>query len=121
MSPKQAGMLPKTVPRPHGAAYELDETAERPVYRLGGTGAPATPTGRVFVRFADGTDARAKADALAAAGFTLESVPAYAPHAAWVRPASGELADALTGFERLRELPGVENVEPQFESEAARR
>ena len=59
--------------------------------------------------------------ALATAGFTLESVPAYAAHAAWVRPASGQLADALTGFERLRAVPGVENAEPQFETEAARR
>ena len=77
--------------------------------------------GSRFVRFAEGTDARAKADALATAGFTLESVPAYAAHAAWVRPASGQLADALTGFERLRAVPGVENAEPQFETEAARR
>ena len=120
MTPKQAG-LPKTVPGSPGAAYELDEGAEPPVYRRGGTGAAATPTGRVFVRFVAGTDARAKADALAAAGFTLESVPAYATHAAWVRPASGQLADALTGFERLRAVPGVENAEPQFETEAARR
>jgi hypothetical protein len=120
MTPKQAG-LPKTVPRPRGPAYELDESADAPVYRPGGTGAAAIPTGRVFVRFAEGTDARARADALAAAGFTLEAVPAYARHAAWVRPASGRLADALTGFESLRALPGVENVEPQFETEAARR
>jgi hypothetical protein len=120
MSRKQAG-LPKTVPRPQGAAYELDESAESPVYRPGGTGAAAIPTGRVFVRFAEGTEAGAHADALATAGFTLESVPAYAPHAAWVRPASGRLADALTSFDRLRALPGVENVEPQFETEAARR
>jgi hypothetical protein len=115
MTSKQAG-LPKTVP---GTAYELDEGAG--VYRRGGTGAAAVPTGRVFVRFAEGTDARAQADALARAGFTLESVPGYAPHAAWVRPASGRLADALTGFERLRELPGVQNAEPQFETEAVRR
>ena len=120
MTPKQAG-LPKTVPRPGGAAYELDEGADSPVYRPGGTGAAAVPTGRVFVRFVEGTDPRAQADALARAGFTLEAVPGYAAHAAWVRPASGRLADALTGFERLRDLPGVENAEPQFEIEAARR
>jgi hypothetical protein len=120
MSPKQAG-LPKTVPQPQGAAYELDEHTEEAVYRRGGTGAAATPTGRVFVRFAAGTDARAQAGALAAAGFTLEAVPAYAANAAWVRPASGRLADALTGFERLLAVPGVENVEPQFETEAAPR
>ncbi len=114
-------MLPKLVPRPSGDAYELDETAERPVYRAGGTGAPATPTGRVFVRFAEGIDAHAHAGALETAGFRLEAVPGYAPHAAWVRPLSGQLADALTGLARLREVPGVQDAEPQFETEAARR
>lgn len=110
--------LPKTVPRAHGAAYELDGAGE---YRAGPGGAVAVPTGRVFVRFSEGTDPETRTAEIECAGFALESVPAYAPHAAWVRPASGETADALNGFGRLRDLPGVERVEPQFESEAARR
>src|SRR5438093_357308 len=38
-----------------------------PVYRRGSQGAPAVPTGRVFVRFAEKTDAWAQADGLATA------------------------------------------------------
>jgi hypothetical protein len=73
-----------------------------------------TATGRIFVRFAEGTDAVAQAPALEAAGFTLEAVPSYAPHAAWVRPTSGDIDD-------LRRLPGVEYAEQQIITEAARR
>jgi hypothetical protein len=73
-----------------------------------------TPTGRVFVRFAEGTDAAAQAKTLARAGFELESVPSYAPHAAWVRPTTGTFEDLLL-------LPGVEHAERQVIAEAARR
>jgi|tagenome__1003787_1003787.scaffolds.fasta_scaffold19856657_1 hypothetical protein len=92
-----------------------------PVYRAGPGGPIAVPTGRVFVRFQEGTDAASRAGELAAAGFSIESVPSYAPHAAWVRPGSESVADALVDLDRLRALPGVENVEPQLVSEAARR
>lgn len=92
-----------------------------PVYRAGPGGPIAAPTGRVFVRFREGTSAESESGALAAAGFALESVPSYAPHAAWVRPASGRVADALVELDRLRRLPGVEGVEPQLVSEAAHR
>ncbi len=71
-------------------------------------------TGRIFVRFAEGTDAAAQAPALQAAGFTLEAVPSYAPHAAWVLPTTGTIED-------LRLLPGVEHAEQQVVAEASRR
>jgi hypothetical protein len=73
-----------------------------------------TATGRIFVRFTEGTDAAEREPALRVAGFTLESVPSYAPHAAWVRPTTGTIED-------LRLLPDVEHAEPQYVSEAARR
>lgn len=73
-----------------------------------------TATGRLFVRFTDGTDAAAQEQALLTAGFVLESVPSYAPHAAWVRPTTGTLED-------LRRLPGVEHAEQQFVAEATLR
>ena len=73
-----------------------------------------TATGRMFVRFAEGADAAAQEQALLRAGFVLESVPSYAPHAAWVRPTTGTLED-------LQQLPGVEHAEPQIVAEAALR
>jgi hypothetical protein len=91
-----------------------------PVYRKAGGGL-AVPTGRALVRFADGDRADEHRDAIAAAGFDVEEPLSYAPHAAWVRASSGEITDTLSGLAQLEELPGVQNVEPQLLSEAARR
>ena len=92
-----------------------------PVYRTVPGGSPVVPTGRVFVQFGEATDAAAQRDLLADAGFALESVPAYAPHAAWVTPANGQVEDALRGLERLGGLPGAESVEPELVGKSARR
>jgi hypothetical protein len=92
-----------------------------PVYRASPGGALAIPTGRVFVRFRDGEHAAGYRDVLSAAGYELESVPAYAPQAAWLRPRSRRITDALADLGRLRDLSGVEHVEPQLIREPARR
>jgi hypothetical protein len=92
-----------------------------PVYRRPGGGAIAVPTGRVFVRFAEGDAASAHEQELADAGFAIDQVPSYARHAAWVRPADGEVATGLSRLEDLRGIPGVERVEPQLLRESARR
>lgn len=84
-----------------------------PVYALGG-GSLAVPTGRVLVRFAEGVDAAARAAELEGAGFAVAQVLSYAPHAAWVAPATRQVADALRGIAALRAVPGVEHVEPQW-------
>jgi hypothetical protein len=104
-------------------AGEAPGPADRlgPVYRAGPGGPLAVPTGRIFVRFAEGERAEDRRDALAAAGYALESSPGFAPHTAWVRPASGRVADALGDLARLRELAGVEHVEPQLIAESHRR
>jgi hypothetical protein len=104
--------------RPAGEAR--DARAVGPVYRRSG-GSLAVPTGRVFVRFGEGEPVRARTSDLEAAGFEVEEVPGYAPHAAWVRPASGRVADALAGLDRLRRVQGVEHVEPQLVGEVARK
>jgi hypothetical protein len=90
------------------------ETGERgPVYELDG-GAVAVPTGRVFVRFAEGIDLRSRAAEVERAGFAIESVPTFAPHAAWLRPVRPGVARALLGLERLACVQGVERLEPQM-------
>jgi hypothetical protein len=72
------------------------------------------PTGLVFVRFAEATDARAQAGGLAAAGYVIVDVPDWAPHTARVQARSRVVADALAGIEALRRLSGVERAEPEM-------
>ena len=92
-----------------------------PVYALGPGGTPAVPTGRVFVRFKEGTKAEDQRKEIKQAGYEIEEVPAYAPHSAWVRALSGEIDDALKGIEGLEKLPDVENVEPQMLTQSVKR
>lgn len=97
-----------------------DDEAVGPVYRKPG-GEIAVPTGRALVRFADSDRAEDHREDIAAAGFDLEQPLSYAPQAAWVRASSGKITDTLSGLEQLERLPGVQNVEPQLITEAARR
>lgn len=106
---------------PVASAGSSDEGAQiGPVYRQRGGGL-AVPTGKVLVRFQPDNSAKAHSEALSQAGFKLDEVLGYAPHAAWVRPHNEEPVAALDGLERLRSLSGVEHVEPQVLTEAARR
>lgn len=103
------------------AQMGLDERLVGPVYRQARSGGLAVPTGRVFVRFAE-TDAAARHEqALAEAGYEVEGVPSYAPHAAWLRATGGTVGDALGRLEDLQRLPAVEHAEPQLLTVAARR
>jgi hypothetical protein len=97
-----------------------DDASLGPVYRKPG-GEIAVPTGRALVRFADSDRAERHRDEIAAAGFDLEPPLSYAPQAAWVRASSGTITDTLRGLPQLEALPGVENVEPQLITEAARK
>jgi hypothetical protein len=92
-----------------------------PVYRRVPGGGVAVPTGQVFVRLAEGQRAEERRAELERSGYRIEEVPAYAPHAAWIRPASDEIADGLRNLDRLERLPAVARVEPQFLAEASRR
>ncbi len=98
-----------------------DATPVMPVYRRGHGGGVVVPTGRVLVRFAEGDSADAHREELAAAGYELEQVLAYAPQAGWARATSGSIVDTLGHLDRLEALPGVENVEVQMVGEVARR
>ena len=109
------------------AVEEIEQVSEPlpgervgPVY-LQPSGEVAVPTGRAFVQFAHGERADRHADDLGAAGFDLEEVPSYAPHAAWVRPRGGRVVEGLRLLGRLERVPGVEQVEPQLLSRSAHR
>jgi len=92
-----------------------------PVYGLQPSGLPAIPTGQVFIRFAEGVKAEDRRQEINQAGYEIVESLVYAPHAAWLRAQSGDIADALAGIPKLEQLPAVENVEPQMLKESARR
>lgn len=85
-----------------------------PVYTLQPGGSAAVPTGMVFVRFAENVSATSRQDAISAAGYEIVEQPPYAPHAAWLRARSGDIADALNNLPQLMAIPDIENVEPQM-------
>ena len=91
------------------------------VYRLLPSGSLAVPTGRIFIRFAEGIDANASKEKLIKAGYEVTETLAYAPNAAWLQAKSGDIADSINGLARLEKLPDVESVEPQMLMESVRR
>jgi hypothetical protein len=99
----------------------MAEGSVSPVYRAQPSGMFAVPTGRLWVRFADGIDAEQKREAMAKAGFDVDEAPPWAKHAAWLRASSGKIADALAAASRLKTLPDVELVEPQMLTVVARK
>lgn len=92
-----------------------------PVYFLHSGGTLAVPTGRVFIRFQEGVRAEEHRQEIEQAGYDIAQSPVYAPHAAWLRARSGEIADALTGIPTLEKIANVENIEPQMLMQRATR
>lgn len=95
------------------APGSLPQGAQR-VYRDAATGQWRVPSGRVFIRFAPDVAALSQRAALQQAGYRIQSLPGYAPQAAWLEAEAGGIAQALSGIAALEALPGVENVEPQW-------
>lgn len=91
------------------------------VYALAPGGSLAVPTGLVFIRLAEGLDVRERSEEIKNAGYEMAETLTYAPNAAWLRPRSGSIADALAGLSELKKIPSVESVEPQMLMEGARR
>lgn len=97
-----------------------EEARAVPVYELPG-GALGVPTGRLFARFREGTDARAQSRVLKGVGYEIVEIPGWAPHAAWIRAAGGDLRRSLENLPALEGVAGIEKVEPQMLARAARR
>jgi hypothetical protein len=89
------------------------------VYRAPGSQDFAVPTGRVFLRFAEGIAASDRKADVARAGYRIAALLDYADNAAWVESADGEIASALHGLDRLAAIAGVAHVEPQLLSPRA--
>ncbi|WP_138500629.1 hypothetical protein [Nostoc sp. PA-18-2419] len=97
-----------------GEPNQSQKNTLSPIYTLEPNGSLAVPTGLVFIRFAEGVDVESQRQAINGAGYKVEESLDYAPHAAWLRPQSGNIADAITGISRLEAIPSVENVELQM-------
>lgn len=95
-------------------ASEKKEGSVGPVYSIQPSGTIAIPTGRVFVRFKKGTKAADRKDEIETAGYVISEEVGYAPEAAWLEDASGDIGKALGGISKLEKLADVENIEPQM-------
>lgn len=98
-----------------------DATGLAPVYRRVPGGDLVVPTGRLHVRFDEGDLVENHREDLRGVGYEVDSVPPYAPHAAWVRAVTGSLTEALRDMGRLGGLPAVRHVEPQMLGKRATR
>ncbi|MEH2349716.1 MAG: hypothetical protein V7K55_17300 [Nostoc sp.] len=85
-----------------------------PIYTLQPNGSFAVPTGLVFIRFAEGVDVESQRELINRAGYEVVQILDYAPHGAWLRATSGNIADAITKIPQLEAIPKVENIEPQM-------
>lgn len=94
-----------------GKGGAADVTA---VYRLQPSGPLAVPTGQIYIRFAEGVAADSRSREIESAGYEIVKTSPYAPHTAWLKSTSGDIAHALSNLHALERLAGVENVEPQM-------
>ena len=87
------------------------------VYEDPVSGAIVVPTGRVFIRFAASLRVETMRTEIERAGYIIASELSYAPNAAWVEDIAGNVAHALAHLDRLEQIAGIENVEPQLLAE----
>lgn len=85
-----------------------------PVYALDPHGPLAIPTGQIFLRFTPDIRVEVHRRSLAEQGYTVVTIPSYAPHTAWVQATNDDIATSLFNLERLTTLPGVVHAEPQL-------
>lgn len=91
-----------------------DEATLSAVYRLQPSGPLFVPTGKLFIRFAEGVAADSRRAEIGRAGYEIVKLSQYTPHTAWLRHASGAIAQSLSNIHLLESLADVENVEPQM-------
>jgi len=97
-----------------GEPNQSEQGKLSPVYTIEPNGSLAVPTGLVFIRFAEGVDVKSQHEAINRAGYEVVESLDYAPHAAWLRAQSGNIADAIAKIPQLEAIPKVENIEPQM-------
>ena len=98
--------------RQDGAALPGSDAG--PVYRVTEQGPLAVPTGKVFVRFAEGQSIEDRRGDIEAAGFRIVDTLSYAPQAGWCEARSGDITDALANLATLKRISDIAAVEPQM-------
>ncbi len=97
-----------------GEPNQSESNKLSPIYTIQPNGSLAVPTGLVFIRFAEGVDVESQRGVINRAGYEVAQTLSYAPHTAWLRGQSGNIADAIARIPQLKAIPNVENVEPQM-------
>lgn len=97
-----------------GEPNQSEQGVLSPIYTLKSNGSLAVPTGLVFIRFAEGVDVESQREVINQAGYKIVQSLSYAPHTAWLRAQSGNIADAIAGISQLEAIANVENVELQM-------
>ncbi|MEH1870958.1 hypothetical protein [Nostoc sp.] len=97
-----------------GEPNQSEQRTLTPIYTLQPNGSIAVPTGLVFIRFAEGVDVKSQREVINRAGYEIVESLDYAPHTAWLRVQSGNIADAIARISQLKVIPTVENIEPQM-------
>ncbi|MEH2122025.1 hypothetical protein [Nostoc sp.] len=97
-----------------GEPNQSEQGIVSPIYTLQPNGSLAVPTGLVFIRFAEDVDVESQREVINQAGYEVAQSLDYAPHAAWLRAQSGNIADAIAGIPQLEAIPKVENIKPQM-------
>lgn len=97
-----------------GEPNQSEQGIVTPIYTLEPNGSVAVPTGLVFIRFAEGVDVESQREVINRAGYEIVQSLDYAPHAAWLRAQSGNIADAMARIPQLEAIAKVENIEPQM-------
>ncbi|MCC5600970.1 hypothetical protein [Nostoc favosum] len=97
-----------------GEPNESEQGTLTPIYTLQPNGSLAVPTGLVFIRFAKGVDVKSQREVINRAGYEIVESLDYAPHTAWLRAQSGNIADAIARIPQLEVIPKVENIELQM-------
>ncbi|MEO6202687.1 MAG: hypothetical protein ABIU05_16195 [Nitrospirales bacterium] len=85
-----------------------------PVYRLEPHGPQGVPSGNVFIRFRSHVLVEGRRQELKACGFSIRESLSYAPQATWLQSRDANIATALNGIAKLRDLNDIELVEPQM-------
>jgi hypothetical protein len=97
-----------------GEPNQSEQNKLSPIYTVQPNGSLAVPTGLVFIRFAEGVDVESQREVINRAGYEVAQILSYAPHSAWLRAQSGNIADAIARIPQLQAIPKVENIEPQM-------
>ncbi len=97
-----------------GEPNESEQETVSPIYTLEPNGSLAVPTGLVFIRFAEGINVESQHEVINRAGYEVAQSLPYAPHTAWLRAQSGNIADAIARIPQLQAIPNVKNIEPQM-------